>query len=547
MDLPPAPAPLTVLDTDCRSLAAVAQALHDAPGQALHYVALLGNSDATWIQSLAADSASTVWCQELARQWPLVQGAGLHQLPLLPGRLTLTVGLGDPHSCLQQLRLQADRVHLGSWHGDLAWTKALARCCRRGTMLHASSDWQQLSDNQRSLWHSAGFRAADARVQWNPPWDIKTSREPWRTYPAAPGRCVVVGAGIAGAAVAAALARRGWQVQVLDAQPHPAAGASGLPVGLAAPYATADDSPLARLTRHGVRLLMQHARALLQTGQDWAPSGVQERSTGDNASDHWQPQACWIRPAALVQAWLQTPGVQFLPHSTVHQLHHDGADWQVRDAHNQVLAQGQRVVLANATGATTVLDQSTDLPGALAQWPATHTVRGLVSWGTHQQPETRPFPSVPLHGSGSLIAHVPFGHEERWFVGASYQPVTARETEWPDDKNHGANALRLEKLAPALFAALTSELEAGALQAWKGQRCVTADRMPLLGPVAPGLPDVWACAGFGSRGLSLVALCAELLAAQWSGEPWPLDASLAQALLPSRKKTSGKPSATVAP
>lgn len=547
MDMPPAPATLTVLDTDCRSLAAVAQTLHDAPGDTLHYVALLGSAESTLLQSLAADLASAHWLQELQRQWPLVQGPGIHQLPLLPGRLHLTVGLGDPQSCLQQLRLQANRVLLNGWDTDLGRPKALTRCCRRGTTVHAPTDWLQASEAQRSLWHQAGFRATAGAVQWDPPWDIKTNREPWRSYATAPGQCVVVGAGIAGAAVAAALARRGWQVQVLDSHAHPAGGASGLPVGLAAPYATADDSPLARLTRHGVRLLMQHARTLLQSGRDWAPSGVQERSTGDNASDHWQPQACWIRPAALVQAWLQTPGVQFLPHSTVHQLHHDGADWQVRDAHNQVLAQGQRVVLANAAGATTVLDQSTDLPGALAQWPATHTVRGLVSWGTHQQPETRPFPSVPLHGSGSLIAHVPFGHEERWFVGASYQPVTARETEWPDDKNHGANALRLEKLAPELFAALTPELEAGALQAWKGQRCVTADRMPLLGPVAPGLPDVWACAGFGSRGLSLVALCAELLAAQWSGEPWPLDASLAQALLPSRKKTSGKPSATVAP
>lgn len=538
--------PLTVLDIDCRSLATVAQALHDASGRTLHYVALLGNSDATWLQSLAADSTSTAWHQELARQWPLVQGAGLHQLPLLPGRLHLTVGLGDPHSCLQQLRLQADRVHLNSWQGDLAWTKALARSCHRGTTLHAPRDWQQESDSQRSLWNSAGFRATAGAVQWDPPWQVKTSREPWRAYATAPGQCVVLGAGIAGAAVAAALARRGWQVQVLDAQPHPAGGASGLPVGLAAPYATADDSPLARLTRHGVRLLLQQARALLVPGRDWAASGVIERSTGDTP-DHWQAQACWIRPAALVQAWLQTPGVQFRPHSAVHSLQRAGDAWQLLDASAQVLAQGQRVVLANAAGATKVLEENTDLASALSQWPATHTVRGLVSWGTHQHPETRPFPTVPLHGNGSLIAHVPFGDTERWFVGASYQPVTARDAEWPDDKNHGANALRLEKLAPELFAALTPELEAGTLQAWKGQRCVTSDRMPLLGPVAPELLDVWACAGFGSRGLSLVALCAELLAAQWAGEPWPLDASLAQALLPPRKKTRAEAGATVAP
>lgn len=542
MDLPPAPVPLTVLDTDCRSLAPVAQALQDAPGQALHYVALVAD-DRGFLQ------ANTPWALELEQQWPLVQGAGLHRLWLAGGRLTLTLGLGDPQHCLQQLRLQADRVRLGSWHGDLPWAKALARCCRRGTLVQAPNAWSQEHAAQQGLWHSAGFRATAGTVHWNPPWEVKTSREPWRAYATAPGQCVVLGAGIAGAAVAAALARRGWQVQVLDAQPHPAGGASGLPVGLAAPYATADDSPLARLTRHGVRLLLQHACALLAPGRDWAPSGVIERSAGDTPSEHWQPQACWIRPAALVQAWLRTPGVQFLPHSAVQRLQRDGGAWQLRDAHDQLLAQGQRVVLANAAGATAVLDASPDpaLANATRAWPATHSVRGLVSWATHQQPETRPFPRVPVHGNGSLIAHVPFGEEARWFVGASYQPVSEREAEWPDDKNHGANALRLEKLAPALFAALTPELEAGALRAWKGQRCVSADRMPLLGPVAPSLPDVWVCAGFGSRGLSLVALCAELLAAQWSGEPWPLDASLAQALLPSRKKAPGSTGATVTP
>ena len=37
-------------------------------------------------------------------------------------------------------------------------------------------------------------------------------------------------------------------------------------------------------------------------------------------------------------------------------------------------------------------------------------------------------------------------------MGASYQPVSARVPEWPDDKNHGANALRLERLAPERIA-----------------------------------------------------------------------------------------------
>jgi tRNA 5-methylaminomethyl-2-thiouridine biosynthesis bifunctional protein len=38
------------------------------------------------------------------------------------------------------------------------------------------------------------------------------------------------------------------------------------------------------------------------------------------------------------------------------------------------------------------------------------------------------------------------------------------------------------------------------------------------------------CTAFGSRGLSLAALCAELMVSQACGEPWPLGARLAAAV-----------------
>jgi len=69
------------------------------------------------------------------------------------------------------------------------------------------------------------------------------------------------------------------------------------------------------------------------------------------------------------------------------------------------------------------------------------------------------------------------------------------------------------------------------LQAWKGIRCVSADRMPLVGTLDGGdNPSLWICAGMGSRGLSFSVLCAELLAARMGAEPLPVEASLAKSL-----------------
>jgi glycine/D-amino acid oxidase-like deaminating enzyme len=76
---------------------------------------------------------------------------------------------------------------------------------------------------------------------------------------------LVIGAGLSGAAVAYSLAKRGWAVTVIDQATGVGAGASGLPVGLAAPHVSPDDNILSRLTRAGVRATLQRAQALLKS------------------------------------------------------------------------------------------------------------------------------------------------------------------------------------------------------------------------------------------------------------------------------------------
>ena len=90
-----------------------------------------------------------------------------------------------------------------------------------------------------------------------------------------------------------------------------------------------------------------------------------------------------------------------------------------------------------------------------------------------------------------------------------------------------------------LFGALSLTADAfaqGHVASWTGVRCASADRRPLVGPCNATEPDgVWLCTAMGSRGLSFAALCAELLAAQWHGEPLPLPATLAKALHSTRR------------
>ena len=58
---------------------------------------------------------------------------------------------------------------------------------------------------------------------------------------------LILGAGLAGAAAARALADAGCRVTVHEAGPAAASGASGLPAGLLAPHVSGDDNVLSQI------------------------------------------------------------------------------------------------------------------------------------------------------------------------------------------------------------------------------------------------------------------------------------------------------------
>jgi len=320
---------------------------------------------------------------------------------------------------------------------------------------------------------------------------------------------IVVGGGLAGAAVAASLARRGSVVQVLDAAERPASGASGLPAGLVAPHVSRDDNLLSRLSRVGVRLTLEQARALLAPG-DWAPSGVCERRA---EGSRLHSEAGWIRPGALVRAWLAQPGIEWRGNTHVAALQAGGEGWQLLDARGEVLAQAPRVVVAAAMGTESLL------AGRLPLNP----VRGQVSWGLHSP--GLDLPGQPLNGNGHFLPQVPWDGRQIWLTGSTYgRGETDLAVRAAD---HGANLERLSQLAPEIARQLAPAFVAGQVQGWTGVRCTSRDRRPLVGELSPGL---WVSTAMGSRGLTFAALCGELIAARLHGEDLPLDAKLAQGL-----------------
>ncbi len=524
------------------------------------------------------------FAEELKRQlWGLLPG--FHRLTFEGGQVLLTLCIGDAKAMLREPCFEADSVYLDGFSPllnpdiwDVPTFKAVARCCRRGTRV---ATWT-VARSVRDALAQCGFvvskvpgtppKRDNLQGQYQPAWELKKPRiTPARQ---APARCIVIGAGLAGAAVAASLARRGWQVTVLDAAGTPAAGASGLPAGVLAPHVSPDDSLLSRLSRSGIRAMRQQADSLLQSGSDWSPTGVLEHCVAHarQLPDAWQdPQALahaardwtrtatpeqlaacglppdtpalwhvqggWIKPARLVQAWLASPGVTWRGHAPVSRLVRQADAWQALDDAGQELACAELVVLAAGYGSR-ALSETALPPGCRPL--ALQAIRGQASWGLHAPcaDARQAMPAGPVNGHGSLVPAVPLAEGLAWVTGSSFERDNTSTELRPADEQH--NFSKLKTLLPATAQALALQFDSGQVRGWAGVRCATPSRLPSLGPLkdAPGL---WVSSGMGSRGLTFSALCAELLAARLHGEPLPLELRQADALLPQYARPDADP------
>lgn len=458
-------------------------------------------------------------------------GTGFHRLLLDGGRISLTLCRGDARSTLSQQKLLADCVYLGADFEDAAALGALVKCCKRGTRLHYASALGAPDSNATLALSAQGFRAT-AALQWvfDPAWPIQRSRQWPRPVWSRPQHCTVIGAGISGASVARALALRGWQVRVLDGQGQPAGGASGLPAGLVSPLPSEDNGPVSQLTRSGCALMRQHANALLVRGQDWDASGAWRNRTDPPAglaagAPQWIPEAFWLKPEALVRAWLNTAGIAFTGHTRIHHIARDEQEWVCLDEDGREQARSSAVVVASALDAARLLVTADPAPSMREAFARLHPRYGAVSIGNATGLPA--FPAQPVQGHGNFLPSVPLDPKlsQSWLAGAGFDARSDTDTQ----AQHRANQARLARYLPEVAAALAPQFDAAQVQLWQNQRCVSHDRLPLVGAVQ-ATPDasLWISAAMGARGLTLAALCAELLVAQMHGEPLPVPARLAK-------------------
>ncbi|MBX3644488.1 MAG: FAD-dependent 5-carboxymethylaminomethyl-2-thiouridine(34) oxidoreductase MnmC [Rubrivivax sp.] len=540
----------------------------DRPSR-LDFIALTPSPpDAAALRRAHAGTAWQPLAESLAAQWPPLT-RNLHRLAFDDGGVHLLLAVGEPLALLPELRATVDdffidELALSSDPARAATRlgKGLARLAAPGARLHAPAALQAL----RPALTSAGFvlDAAPGPIGAS----FRPRHAPRRRRPDVPGlgdrHALIVGGGLAGCATAAALAEQGWRCTLVERHDAPAQEASGNPAGLFHGIVNPQDGAHARFNRAAA---LAAQRAVQQAIADGHVLGSTQgllrlETSGKSAArmqaelralhlppdyvqalDATQASRCaglplahpawfypgggWVQPAALARALLQRAGsaVEWRGAQPVQALRRHADAWQLHDAAGQVIAEAATVVLANAGDALRLLDA--------AHWPV-QSVRGQISLAAAASVQ---LPRVPLAGTGYLLPEI----DGLAVFGASAQPgdvdAAVREAD------HAYNLQRLQQLSPQ--ARVPS-----ALQGRVGWRCVADDRLPLLGAVPdeaalrsmraerlrdlPRRPGLYLLAGLASRGIAWSMLGAQVLAAQISGAPLPLEASLVDALDPAR-------------
>ncbi len=520
---------------------------------------------------------------------------GFHRLLFPQWQSTLTLVFADVQDALPRLAAHADAWFLDGFapsRNPAMWTPALyaqmARLSKPGasfaTFTAAGAVRRGLEAAGFSVRKTAGFgkkremlrgEFAGASTKFSGA-STTAAGKPWLARPACTASAeertaLVIGAGIAGASTAQALALRGWKVTVLEAGPI-AGAASGNPAAVVSLSPAADGEALDHFPQqaslHALRQLNGEAAAK----KCWHACGVLELPAKNRRKDFagerrcalpetlwqavtaeqagtlagtaitspaiWQPQSGWLDAAAWCRELLAHPAIRVQENCKVQYLEDSATGWRARDAHGDLLAQAPVLIIANSHAARH-FQQSAHLPlrpvrGQISLLPATSASQALQAVVCARGYVT------PALASGQHC------------LGASFVP----DDEALDirDSEHAENHAELHAMLPELASTLT------ACSAWQGRsslRCQSPDYLPLVGPLAAPekmatdyaglkhgklqdypalttLPGLYVHLGQGSHGFSQAALAAEILASDIAAEPAPVSQKTLDSLHPCR-------------
>jgi len=499
-------------------------------------------------RALAAQPSLGRWAKPLLQHYP-PPVPGYHRVNL-SDQVELILMYGDSESQWRRAQVRVDAWFLDGFapsQNPEMWSSgllnALGKCSKPGATL---STFTAVGAVRRGLVAAGfevekipGFGSKRHRLQARWP-DTQCGASGYSI--SRTGTALVIGAGLAGASSARALAERGWQVLVIDRE-GPASGASGNHAGVVytSPsshltaqnrfYQTAfvrtrswferygfpNDASFGRLNdvaqwptseKHRDKLL-----EALRSGA-WPDSLLSQRDDGSFVLHG----GGYVQPAAWIGHLLKHPKINF-ERGELRTIHNGGS---------ALLTDG-RAIESDAV-ILCLAHHTATLPGL--EWLFIKKIRGQVS-ECALTPESAHWQQAICHG-GYLTPSI----EGRHCVGATYD--LKRIDHGIDPKDDQINLDQLNEFLPQQWTELGGE-NIELIGHRVAVRCQSPDFLPQAGPLADptSLPHtlsdrVYLNIGHGSRGLTHTPLTADLLADQISDLSPSIEPELVEALAPER-------------
>ncbi|MGQ3887749.1 FAD-dependent 5-carboxymethylaminomethyl-2-thiouridine(34) oxidoreductase MnmC [Legionella sp. CNM-1927-20] len=529
----------------------------------------------------------------LLEQYPILV-PGFHYLSFEQGRINLILMLGDLDSCFQELIICGENsleyklrhfsidawflkeTNLRNWAKEHEFFTTIALLSTSRTTLTGVG----VQKTTQAFLQNVGFKIKKnnslisskqiLNAQLDKPLKpIKIKQTPWYMPSSKTQKipkAIVIGGGLAGCTIAYFLANKGCEVFLLDDQKELASGASGNTQAILYPQFSAFQSPIARFTL--TAYLYAHSfykkallsnfigelNGILQLAHNSREQKVlkkihthlfahypelgqlisaKEASLYANLEIFYDalflPLSGWINCKELCKVLVADSQIHHIANYEINTLYYDNKTWFCNGFSADV------VILANGYQANQFYESSF--------LPLTPTSGQVTFIKTHAELAKL---AIPICGQGHILPN--FNNEHA--IGATYHPnKTSLENRQAEDEK---NLAKLNVLMPNLKGPKT------VVGHWMGVRATTPDYFPIVGPLpnepvfkelfSPLAKDpkrwlpiiggyyhgLYVFAGFGSRGLTTIPLCADWLSALITKQPFALPSSFIRFLSPAR-------------
>lgn len=551
------------------------------------------------IKNLSMWPALAEQAKQLIDNYPILT-PGYHHLLFCNDRVCLTLMLGDALESFEQLlicgesTLESNLRHtfIDAWYLDSftpkknqnMWSESLLRVIAMLSQEETTLAAHTVEDSVKSIISDVGFiveqkkglgqkhHMISASFHKPTPCRVKTLHTPWHvSYPLKHQikqqnkSAIIIGAGLAGSFTAYSLAKRGWQVTVIDELEAAGKGGSANQQAILFPKLSAYKSPLTQFMLSAFIYAAQVYKIMLnqlklgelngslllaynekekkaqQSLENWLLhypelgelvdaqraselAGISLKKTG-----LFIPLSGWINSPALCQALIRNDRISLLTNHRVESLAFESNQWIINNCVAPVL------ILANGPKVNS-FKETQHLPVKAIRGQMT-----AIQSTTHSNQLM-----IPICAEGHVLPEINGIHR----LGATYESGSiAPEIYAYDDET---NMIKLNQISDE---GVWSQI---VVDHWAGVRASTPDYLPLVGQMpkadefvaqfsglesnskrwiakaGPYHPGLYICAGFGSRGLTTIPLCAEWLAASINNEMSCIPRNLVQSLSPAR-------------